>query len=72
MTLNGFSCNGTDDLASENSDLDPDEGGTMEDYGPLFRMSEEGEAFLKATFCSNLDYKSRKTMVTKYSTPHTI
>ena len=34
-----------------------------------FQLSEEGEAFLEATFGSRLDYKGRKAQIAKYGEP---
>jgi len=69
----GSSRDGVDDQESEKSDLDSDdEPGTTEGDGLSFRLSEEGEAFMEATFGSKLEYSTRKAKVAKYGTPDSV
>ena len=69
----GLSRDGVDDQESEKSDLDTDdEPGTTEGDGLSFRLSEEGEAFMEATFGSKLEYSTRKAKVAKYGTPDSV
>ena len=69
----GSSHDGIDDQESEKSDLDPDdELETTEGDGLSFWLSEEGEAFMEATFGTKLEYTTRKVKVAKYSKPDSV
>jgi len=71
-----------DDEGEGNKSHDGDTGenrdGDNSDYGEIendgsgpshFTLSEEGEAFLEATFNSRLNYKDRKKHIAKYGKP---
>ena len=63
---------------SHDGDNGEDRDGDLSDTGEVesdgshatqFTISEEGEAFLEATFDSHLDYKNRKKQIAKYGEP---
>ena len=69
----GSSRDGVDDQESEKSDVDPDDNPeTTEGDGLSFRLSEEGEAFMEATFGAKLEYATRRAKVAKYGTPDSV
>lgn len=63
----GLSHDEVDDQENEKSDVDPDdEPETTEGDGLSFQLSEEGEAFMEATFGIELEYTTRKAKMAKY------
>ena len=69
----GSSHDGIDDQESEKSDLDPDDEMEMtEGDGLSFWLSEEGKAFMEATFGTKLEYMTREVKVAKYGKPDSV
>jgi len=69
----GTSSHDGDNTVDHDGDLSDVEGieldGSDGSNNTRYQLSEEGEAFLEATFDSRLDYKDRKAQIAKYGVP---